>query len=85
VGWYEFARASQITDRVMVDARVPVTLYGYLEDGKAFEIRRRGRLEGSASVYLVSCRGDEVTVTDPRVAALHRAQARRAEGCTSGR
>ena len=77
IGWYEFARGATMPQPYAEGARMNATLYGYLEDGAAFEIRRRGRLEGTPSVYLVSCRGDEVTVTDPRAAAKMRAASRR--------
>jgi len=72
VGWYEFARGTN--GPVAENARLRVDLYGYLEEGASFEIRRRGRLEGTASVYVVECRNGEVIVTDPRVMALHRRQ-----------
>ena len=72
VGWYEFARGSN--GPVAENARLRVDLYGYLEEGASFEIRRRGRLEGTASVYVVECRNGEVIVSDPRVMALHRRQ-----------
>lgn len=72
VGWYEFARGT--SGPVAENARLRVDLYGYLEEGASFEIRRRGRLEGTASVFLVECRNGEVIITDPRVMALHRRQ-----------
>lgn len=72
VGWYEFARGSLVPDGA-ADARPLVTLYGYLEDGSAFELRRRGRIGDTPGVFLVACRGDEVTVTDPREATAARA------------
>jgi hypothetical protein len=74
VGWYEFARATATP--VLENARPRVDLYGYLEEGAGFEIRRRGRLEGTASVFLVSCRNGEVHVDDPRALALARRQVR---------
>jgi hypothetical protein len=72
VGWYEFARGS--SGLVAENARLRVDLYGYLEEDASFEIRRRGRLEGTPSVFLVECRNGEVIVSDPRVMALRRRQ-----------
>lgn len=72
VGWYEFARGT--SEPIAENARLRVDLYGYLEEGASFEIRRRGRLEGTPSVFLVECRAGEVIVSDPRVMALHRRQ-----------
>ena len=71
-GWYEFARGAH--GPVAEHVRLRIDLYGYLEEGAAFEIRRRGRLEGAASVSLVACRNGEVTLSDPRLLALHRRQ-----------
>ncbi len=72
VGWYEFARGtvSPITE----NARPRIDLYGYLEEGASFEIRRRGKLDGTPSVFVVECRNGDVNVYDPRLAALSRRQ-----------
>jgi hypothetical protein len=69
-GWYEFARGAR--GPFTENARLRIDLYGYLEEGAAFEIRRRGRLEGAPSVSLVECRNGEVTLSEPRLLALHR-------------
>jgi hypothetical protein len=75
-GWYEFARgAPSPTDEA---TRARVDLYGYLEEGASFEIRRRGRLDGTPSVFLVDCRCGEVVVYDPRQLAFARRQHRMA-------
>ena len=71
-GWYEFARGALTP--VLENARPRVDLYGYLEEGASFEIRRRGKLDGSAAVYLIECRGGDVVVHDPRMLALARRQ-----------
>lgn len=72
VGWYEFARGAAAP--IAENARARVDLYGYLEEGASFEIRRRGRLDGTPSVFLVECRGGEIAVHDPRMLALARRQ-----------
>lgn len=77
-GWYEFARGYHEPRQ-----RARVNLFGYLERGASMEVRRRGRLEGTPSVLLVACRGDEVVVSDPRALALARAQARMPGGAPS--
>jgi hypothetical protein len=69
VGWYEFTRASQGTDDV--SARC-IRLFGYLEEGAAFEIRRRGRLEGTPSVFRVACTSGTLMVSDPCAMAEQR-------------
>lgn len=69
-GWYEFARA--LGEPASPGSRLPATLYGYLEEGAAFELRRRGRLEGGPAVFVVACRGGEVVVSDPRADAVAR-------------
>ncbi len=74
VGWYEFARGTPGTAPTADGARARVDLYGYLEEGASFEIRRRGRLEGTPAVLLVSCLDGEVTVRDPRALAVARRQ-----------
>lgn len=70
VGWYEFARGQT----VVTGERSAITLYGYLENGAAFEVRRRGRLDGTPSVFRVACSDGEVMVTDPRADAVARAK-----------
>lgn len=67
VGWHEFA--SGTASPMIENARARLDRYGYLEEGAAFEIRRRGRLDGTPAVFLVECRGGEVTVSDPRALA----------------
>lgn len=79
VGWYEFARATEAPP-VDPNARLQVSIYGYLEDGGAFELRRRGRLDGTPSVFLVQCRDSQVTVSDPLAMALARTGAKPAVG-----
>lgn len=72
VGWYEFARGTVAP--IAENARARVDVYGYLEEGASFEVRRRGRLDGTASVFLVECRNGEVVVSDPRLTAFARRQ-----------
>ena len=74
--WQEFARGNLPPKEGVKSERLLVNIYGYLQEGGAFEIRRRGRLDGTASVYRVECRDGSVCVTDPRVAALARSRAR---------
>ncbi len=70
VGWHEFARGISDFDPCV---RVKTNVYGYIECGASFEIRRRGALRGTPSAYCVSCdQNGEVTVSDPREAALAR-------------
>lgn len=76
-GWYEFARGTNGAPAENVRPRVD--LYGYLEEGASFEIRRRGRLDGTPAVLRVSCADGEVSVADPRAEAEAR-RARRAGG-----
>lgn len=71
-GWYEFARGA--SGPSPENARLRVDIYGYLEEGASFEIRRRGRLEGSPAVLHVSCAAGAVCVADP----VAEAEARRA-------
>ena len=56
--------------------RSRLDLYGYLEDGGAFEIRRRGRLDVAPAVFRVGCVDGEVGVTDPRADAFARRAAK---------
>ncbi len=76
VGWYEFARGALVDGEVGTRPRVDV--YGYLEEGAAVEIRRRGRLDGTPPALRVECRQGEVIVSDPRSLALARRQHRMA-------
>lgn len=70
IGWHEFSRGFVTVDPV---ARKKVNVYGYIECGASFEIRRRGALRGTPSVYGVACDADgNVAVTDPREGALAR-------------
>lgn len=70
IGWHEFSRGFVTVD---IGARKKVNVYGYIECGASFEIRRRGAICGTPSVYLVACDADgTVTVADPREAALAR-------------
>lgn len=71
-GWYEFARGA--VSPLPENARPRLDLYGYLEEGASFEIRRRGRLDGTPAVFLVECRGGEIVVIDPRIQAHARRQ-----------
>lgn len=68
VGWYEFARGQTTT----TGERPALALYGYCENDAAFEVRRRGRLDGAPAVFRVACKGGDVTVTVPRTEALER-------------
>jgi len=70
VGWYEFARGT--TTPIAENARPRVDIYGYVEEGATFEIRRRGRLDGTPSVFTVECRNGDIIVEDPRAQALAR-------------
>lgn len=81
VGWYEFARGSE-AQPITPNERLMVSLYGYMEEGAAFELRRRGNLEGTPSVFLVQCRNGNVTVSDPLALAVARRNAslRRPDG-----
>lgn len=72
VGWYEFARGT--VSPMIENARPRLDLYGYLEEGASFEIRRRGKLDGTPSVFVVECRNGDVNVYDPRLTALSRRQ-----------
>lgn len=70
-GWYEFARGTYSPS--VENARPLLRVYGFMENGAAFEIRRRGRLDGTPSVFRVACdKGGVVTVTDPKVDAMRR-------------
>ena len=78
VGWYEFARSAVPPQH---DGRpAGVRLYGYLGEGEAMELRRRGRLDGTPSVFRVACADGALVVSDPR--ALAEARARAAWGST---
>ncbi len=70
VGWYEFARGTYSS--TVENARPALRVYGYIEEGEAFEIRRRGRLDGTPSVLRVACWEGAVTVSDPKAAAMRR-------------
>ena len=72
VGWYEFARWTRGGGE---GGRPLADVYGYLSDGDAVELRRRGRLEGGPSVLRVACVGGEVVVSDPRAMAVERRRA----------
>lgn len=71
VGWYEFHRGL-VEAPVDGNARPRFDVYGYLEEDASFEIRRRGKLQGTPSVLLVTCRGGAVLVSDPLTEALAR-------------
>jgi len=72
-GWYEFARAAVPPQH---DGRpAGVRLYGYLGEGEAMELRRRGRLDGTPAVFRVACADGALVVSDPRALAEARARA----------
>ena len=73
IGWYEFARGTRAP--IVENSRPALDLYGYLEEGASFEIRRRGKLNGTPAAFLVACRDGELVVSDPRAAAESRAVA----------
>lgn len=79
VGWYEFARAAvpPLHDGRPAGAR----LYGYLEERAAVELRRRGRIDGTPSVFRVACVDDALVVSDPRALAEARARAAWGASC----
>ena len=73
VGWHELARGYGAAEG---GGRGPLTVYAYVEDGASFEIRRRGRLDCTPSVFRVTCSGETVTVADPRAETLARLAAK---------
>lgn len=69
-GWHEFSRG--VVEPLTENARPLLNLYGYLEDGTSFEIKRCGKLNGAPEVHRVVCTNGEVFVSDPRAEASAR-------------
>lgn len=77
-GWRELARAERAGSGDPWGGPLCDRL-GVLDEGAAVEIRRRGRLGGTPSVFVVTCRGGRVVSADPlALAAARRAAVREA-------